>query len=232
MTLAVAVAAGVGSALAYGAGTAGQHAAAYIGEADAGRLADLLKNRRWLLASAGDVIGILLQLVALGSGPVVLVQPILVLSLPVAVVLRSWFGAPRPSRTDLLNCLAVIVGLALFFFLLGEPHRGARIGPAAAGWTSLVALVAGGLAVLVTRHKPPVPRAVVFGVVAGCWFGVVSVLIEAVASVCTATPAWAGSGARSAWCRWPAWWCWRSAATCWFRSASSSGRSGRAFRRT
>ena len=185
MSLTLAVAAGLGSALAYGAGTAGQHAAAYTGAdcADAGKLLDLVRNPRWLLASAGDVLGILLQLVALGNGPVVLVQPLLVLSLPVAVVIRTFFGEPRPSRTDLANCAVLIVGLCIFFALLGEPHRGRIIGEQAAGWVSALALLGGVVAIAVTARCRPVPRAITFGTVAGCWFGLVSVLIEAVSSV-------------------------------------------------
>ncbi|MEO9239976.1 MAG: hypothetical protein ABI418_18020, partial [Jatrophihabitantaceae bacterium] len=58
MSLTLAVAAGLGSALAYGAGTAGQHAAAYTGRTDAGELAELIRNPRWLLASVADVLGI------------------------------------------------------------------------------------------------------------------------------------------------------------------------------
>ena len=42
----LALIAALASALAYGVGTAGQHAAAYCGEVDAGRLADLLRNPR------------------------------------------------------------------------------------------------------------------------------------------------------------------------------------------
>jgi len=183
VSLTLAVVAGLGSALAYGAGTAGQHAEAYTGEADAGRLVDLARNPRWLLASLGDVVGIALQLLALANGPVVLVQPMLVLSLPVAVVLRSFFGAPKPSRADLANCLVVILGLALFFVLLGEPRRGSIISTQATAWTALLSLVAGGMAIAAVRNRAPVPRAITFGAVAGCWFGVVSVLIEAVSSV-------------------------------------------------
>lgn len=183
MSAAVAVAAGLGSALAYGAGTAGQHAAAYTGTADAGRLLDLLRNPRWLLATAGDVVGVVLQVLALANGAVVLVQPLLVLSLPVAVLLRSFFGVPRPSATDLLECGAVVAGLGLFFGLLGEPGRGRVIGPQAAAWVPAAAVLAGGLAIVTVRSRPPVPRAATFGVVAGCWFGVVGVLVEAVSSV-------------------------------------------------
>jgi hypothetical protein len=179
----LAVAAGIGSALAYGAGTAGQHAAAYTGEVDAGRLADLLRNPRWLLATVGDLLGAGLQIVALSNGAVVLVQPLLVLSLPVAVVLRSWFGAPPPTRRDLGNCLLLIAALSLFFVLLGEPRRGRIIDTTAAAWTTTAAMALGALAITAVRQRPPVPRVIVFGVVAGSWFGVVSVLIEAVTKV-------------------------------------------------
>jgi hypothetical protein len=185
VSLTLAVAAGLGSALAYGAGTAGQHAVAYTGSqcADAGELRKLACDRRWLLASGGDLVGIALQLLALANGPVVLIQPLLVVSLPVAVVLRSAFGGPRASRPDLGHCLLLILGLALFFLLLGEPHRGRIIGTQAASLTLAAALVGGGLAIAAVRHRRPAARAVVFGAVAGCWFGAVSVLIEAVSSV-------------------------------------------------
>lgn len=188
MSAAVAIAAGLGSALAYGAGTAGQHAVAYTGRADAGRLLDLTRNPRWLLATAGDVVGVVLQVLALANGAVVLVQPLLVLSLPVAVLLRSWFGAPRPSRADLGNCAVLVGGLGLFFALLGEPGRGRVIGAQVTAWVAVAAVTAGVLAIAATRDRSPVPRAVTFGVVAGCWFGVVGVLVEAVSSV------WEGAG--------------------------------------
>jgi hypothetical protein len=181
----LAVAAGLLSALAYGAGTAGQHAVAYTGSqrADAAELRKLAGDRRWLLATGGDLAGIALQLLALANGPVVLVQPLLVVSLPIAVVLRSAFGGPRASRRDLGHCLLLVLGLALFFLLLGEPARGQIIGARAAGLTSAAALIGGGLLLVAVRHRRPAPRAVVVGVVAGCWFGVVSVLVEALASV-------------------------------------------------
>jgi hypothetical protein len=185
MSIAIALVAGVGSAIAYGAGTAGQHAEAYTGtgHTDAGRLADLLRSPRWLASTAGDGVGVLLQIIALSNGPVVLVQPLLVLALPVAVALRAAFGGPPPSRTDLGYCGLVILALGGFFGLLGEPARGHVISTGATAWTAGIAFVGGLLAILVVRSCSPIKRAVVFGVVAGCWFGVVSVLIEAVSAV-------------------------------------------------
>jgi hypothetical protein len=46
-----------------------------------------------------------------------------------------------------------------------------------------VALVVGGLALLAARRLTPARRAVVFGAVAGSWFGVVSVLVNAASVV-------------------------------------------------
>lgn len=179
----VALAAALASAVAYGVGTAGQHASAFCGEVSGRGLAELLRDRRWLLSSIGDLAGVLLQLVALGYGPVVLVQPVLVLSLPVAVLVGSWFGLPRPRRVDLVRCGLLVAGLGLFFACLGHPARGAIISSATAGLTAAVALAVGASAILLTRHRSAVPRAVVFGAVAGSWFGVVSVLMEAVSEV-------------------------------------------------
>ncbi|HEY2043000.1 MAG TPA: DMT family transporter [Jatrophihabitans sp.] len=183
MSIAIAVGAGLCSALAYGTATAAQHAAAYTGEVDAGRLKDLLRNRRWLLGTAGDVLAIVLQLIALGNGPVVLVQPLLVLCLPVAVLLRSRFGAPPPSRRNLADCALLVLAVGAFFVLIGSPHRGRIIDTHAAAWISLAALGLGGIAIAAVHRRPPIPRAAMFGAVAGCWFGLVSVLIEAVASL-------------------------------------------------
>jgi drug/metabolite transporter (DMT)-like permease len=183
VSIAIAVGAGICSALAYGTGTAAQHAAAYTGEVDAGRLKDLLRNRRWLFGTAGDVLGLLLQLVALGNGPVVLVQPLLVLCLPVAVVLRSRFGAPPPSRRNLADCALLVIAVGVFFAAIGTPQRGHILHTNAAVWTWLAALGIGAVAVAAVRKRPPIPRAAVFGTVAGCWFGLASVLIAAVASV-------------------------------------------------
>jgi drug/metabolite transporter (DMT)-like permease len=182
-SVALAVATGLGSAAAYGAATAGQHAVAYRGQADVGGLLELLRDPRWLAAAAGDGIGVVLQIVALDSGPVVLVQPLLVLALPVAVVLRSLFGSPPPTRTDLIACALLVLAVAGFFGLLGEPHRGRIISTATAAMTVGVAAVAGCTSVLLARRRSPVQRAVVFGAVAGCWFGLVGVLIEAVSAV-------------------------------------------------
>src|SRR6185437_1929321 len=102
MSLAVAIPCGIAAAVAYGGATAVQHSAAHTGtgEADAVGLLRLLTSPRWWLSVAGDGVGLLLQVVALATGPVVLIQPLLVLALPVSLIVGFLIGRPRPSASD------------------------------------------------------------------------------------------------------------------------------------
>jgi hypothetical protein len=183
MAIAVAVAAGLAAAVAYGISTAGQHAATFTGCLDGRKIVQLFRDRLWLAATLGDVLGALLQVVALSNGPVLMVQPLLILSLPIAVLARAHFGGPRPSRQQLRLCGLLVLALSGFFLLLGEPNRGRTIELAATIWTTILFVLGGLGAVALARNCRPVPRAAVFGVVAGAWFGFVSVLIEAVSHV-------------------------------------------------
>lgn len=180
MSISVAIAAGTAAALAYGVGTAGQHASAYCGQTDARGLAALTRDPRWLIASCCDVLGVVLHIIALANGPVVLIQPIPVLSLPIAILVGRWFGLPKPGRAALINCALVVLGLAVFFALIGQPGQGRVITGTAAGWSTGAALVLGLAVLAATWARGPVARTVALGAVAGCWFGVASVLVAGV----------------------------------------------------
>ncbi|MDT4899261.1 MAG: hypothetical protein QOJ78_191, partial [Pseudonocardiales bacterium] len=91
MSLAVAIPFGVASAVVYGASIVVQHRtvqehASEGGEASATRLLQLVRHPVFLLAIAGDAVGFLLQIIALSTGPVVIVQPLVVLMLPVSLL--------------------------------------------------------------------------------------------------------------------------------------------------
>jgi drug/metabolite transporter (DMT)-like permease len=184
VSLLVAIPFGVAAAIAYGAATAVQHQAAHTGtgEADAGGLLRLLRDPRWLLSIGGDTIGLVFQVIALATGPVVLIQPLLVLTLPVSLFVGYLLGGPSPRRGDYLACLAIICGLAVFFVLLGTPGEGHPPKPRAILATVVIAVLAGGaLCALVSRQGPTL-RAGVYGGVAGAWFGTVGVLLNASAT--------------------------------------------------
>jgi drug/metabolite transporter (DMT)-like permease len=184
VSLVVAVPFGIAAAIAYGAATAVQHQAAHTGTglADARRLVRLLRDPRWLLSIGGDSIGLVFQVIALATGPVVLIQPLLVLTLPMSLFTGYLLGGPTPRRGDYLACLSIIGGLAVFFVLLGTPGKGHDPKPHAIVATIVIALLAGGaLCALVSRQGPTL-RAGVYGGVAGAWFGTVGVLLNGAAT--------------------------------------------------
>jgi hypothetical protein len=185
MSLAVAGPAALAAAFAYGAATAVQHDAAHTGsgEASAGRLVQLVRDPRWLMSVGGDAVGLVLQVIALATGPVVLVQPLLVLSVAVALPVGVLLGGPRPSRGDVLAGLAVIAALAVFFALIGDPGSGDLLRPRVAAMTAAIALIVGAVGCAAVHGQPPPVRAVAFGAAAGSGFGVVGVLLNATADV-------------------------------------------------
>jgi drug/metabolite transporter (DMT)-like permease len=197
MSLAIAVPAAIAAAIAYGGSTAVQHDAAQakaaqanaaeqarsgqacLGQASADGLVSLLRDPRWLLSVGGDAIGLILQVVALSTGPVVLVQPLLVLAVAVALPVGWALGGPRPGRGDVLAAAAVIGALAVFFVIVGDPGSGDRLVPRTAALTAAVTLLGGGLVCLSVHGRAAPIRAVAFGATAGAGFGVVGVLLNA-----------------------------------------------------
>ena len=122
MSLAVAVPLGIASALVYGTSIVFQHGEANThGTEDAKRLVSLLRNPRWLMAIGGDFVGFLLQIAALSAGPVVVIQPLVVLMLPVALVVGWLPGGPRPARSTTSAAWRIIGGLGVFLLLIGTP---------------------------------------------------------------------------------------------------------------
>jgi drug/metabolite transporter (DMT)-like permease len=203
MSLAVAVPCAVASGLAYGTATAVQHRAAHrgSGRADARGVLRLARDPRWLGAVGGDVVGLVLQVVALATGPVVLVQPLLVLAVPVALPVGRLLGGPAPTWRDYAACAGILGSLAAFFALVGDPGPASALSATSATWALVVAAVVGAVLLLAVNRgrgerAPGHPgamasrtvRAAVYGAVAGAWFGLVGVLLDAVAT------AWQRSG--------------------------------------
>jgi drug/metabolite transporter (DMT)-like permease len=182
--LVVAVPFGVASAIVYGASIVIQHRTAQEhaegdGEASAAGLLRLVRNPTWLLAIAGDFIGFLLQIVALATGPVVVIQPLVVLMLPVSLGVSFALGGHRPRMGDYLGVLGVLGGLAVFLALIGHPGGGHVPRPRYLGMAIiLVVLIGAFLCVAVTgRHR--VIRGAMYGGVAGAYFGTLAVMVDA-----------------------------------------------------
>lgn len=200
MSLAVALPCAALSAVFYGASTAVQHTRANAGaeRGDAADLVRLLRDPRWLLSVGGDVVGLVLQVVALSTGPVVLVQPLLVLAVPVALPVGRLLGGKRPRPSDYLACAAIIAGLSLFFGVVGNPGLAKPLTAEMAAASVVLALLLGSALCGAVRGRSPSTRAAVYGAVAGGWFGLVGVLLDA-ASAAWRAAGWQGPGAISGW---------------------------------
>jgi hypothetical protein len=188
MSLAVAVPLGIASAVVYGVSIVVQHRRANSGsgEENAGHLLSLLRDPIWLLAIGGDLVGFLLQIGALATGPVVVIQPLVVLMLPVSLLAAALLGGPRPQFGDYLGSVAVIGGLSLFLAMLDySTRRHTRI-PHTPNGTHLAFAVLGVVVVgvalcLAVRGRGATLRGAMYGGVAGACFGTLGVLVNTAA---------------------------------------------------
>lgn len=187
MSLLVALPCGVASAAVYGASIVVQHSSAQQHAGDGGQVSAaglwaMLRHPIFLLAIGGDAIGFVLQIVALSTGPVVLVQPLVVLMLPVSLGVSVLLGGRRPRAGDYLGVLGVLGGLAAFLILIGHPGAGHVPGPRVLGTAVILVLLIGlGLAAAVTG-RTRIVRGATFGVVAGMCFGALAVMVDAASS--------------------------------------------------
>jgi drug/metabolite transporter (DMT)-like permease len=175
---------GVGSAVVYGASIVVQHRAAQehaddTGSASAAGLFRLARNPVWLLAIAGDFIGFLLQLVALSTGPVVVIQPLVVLMLPVSLFVSALLGWHHPRPRDYLGVVLVVAGLAVFLGLIGHPAHGHGAHPRVLAMTIALSLAAGFVLCFAVLGRDRVFRGAMYGLVAGGLFGTVAVMVNA-----------------------------------------------------
>ena len=184
MSVAVAIPLGVASAAVYGTSIVVQHRASHTGgDEDARHLMRLLRNPTWLVAIAGDFVGFLLNIAALSAGPVVLIQPLVVLMLPVALVVGWRMGGPRPHTADWLGSAGIIVGLATFLALVGQPGEGHTPKARYVALAIVSVLVVGALISLLVLKRGATLRGSVYGVSAGIYFGTLGVMVDGASNV-------------------------------------------------
>jgi drug/metabolite transporter (DMT)-like permease len=178
--LPAAIALGIASAVVYGTSIVVQHRVVHNMRTPGWRgVVQIVKSPIWLLAVGGDLCGFILQVGALSLGPVVIVQPLAVLMLPVALVVGYAFGSPKPTRSDYGACAMLTGGLAGFLWIVGDTGQGEvpdtkRI---AGVLILVVALVLG--VCFVSVSLPRVPRGAVLGGAAGVCWGTLAVFVNA-----------------------------------------------------
>jgi hypothetical protein len=181
------------SALSFATSTVVQHRAVSSASAAPGRrralrlVLGVLTNRVWLAGQVAAVAGIVLHALALRSGAVVLVQPLLSAGLVISLVLgaladRGHPGRRTPVRAEWLAAGVVVLGLTVFL-LTARPAPGTTTGRPGV----LVATTVGELLLCAAAYgwsrRPRAPhRALALGIAAGSGFGVTGLLLKDVVS--------------------------------------------------
>ena len=137
----------------------------------------------WLAGIAAYGIAYLVQAAALGSGQIVVVQPVLATTIVFALPLGVWLSHQRVSRRDVFAAVAVTVGLGAFL-LFSDPGGGRESAPTAE-WLLAGGAVIGGVVALVAagRGSAGAFKAALLGTAAGLTFGLVSCLTKEVVEV-------------------------------------------------
>lgn len=133
----------------------------------------------WWVGAVTAVAGFVLQAAALATGPVLLVQPIIVLAVAFAIPMDAAFSKVRIQPGQWLWAGLLVTGVAAFV-VFARPVR-SKIGPQT--WI-LALVVCVLLAILVamvvhSERSPGTHRALLRGTVAGSMFGIAAVLVNA-----------------------------------------------------
>ena len=131
----------------------------------------LVRTPVWLAGGALQVVGWILQAAALDEGELMIVQPIIMLSLVIALPFGVWLTGQRVGRRELAGASATVLGLAVFV-VVSRPAEGTDTGSVEA-WvvSTLVVAALVGVLTLAVRHRPPGVAAVLLGTASGVLFG-------------------------------------------------------------
>lgn len=148
------------------------------------RLLWLLVRRRpvWGAGIASIVAGFILQVFALGNGPLAVVQLVILMELPFTLIGAWLVLGGRLQVREWSAIVAMSAGLVVMLFTLA-PTGGDPFSADPRAWliglTVTVALILG--LVIVGRRRSPAARTALFGVAAGAASGLIAVLAKAVA---------------------------------------------------
>lgn len=141
---------------------------------------DLLHNRSWFGGIAAVTCGFLLQATALGGGELAVVEPILILELPMTILLAWLVFHGRLTSREWFAVGGMTVGLGVLIYALSPSGGRAASVPL---WIWLVALggagaVAAALVWWGRRTPTDAARAAIYGVATGLGFGVTAALMK------------------------------------------------------
>lgn len=181
----LAVVCALGSAVLYALASVLQHRGAIAQPDDqslrVGLLVRLARQPAWLTGLACDGGGYALQFVALGHGPIIIVQTLLVCGLLFALPIGAAWGGRRLDRGDWIGAGLVCAGLAVFL-AVANPASG-RSDAGTGSWVALLITVAVVAAALTAGSLGPDARrrAVLLAGATGVIYGLAAALTKTTA---------------------------------------------------
>ena len=144
-----------------------------------GLLTQLARRPRWVVGMGADVGGYVFEALALGSGTLVLVEPILACSLLMSLFLGWAINRRHVSRAGWTAAVVLAIGVSLFLSLVA-PTKGINTAPTRS-WLIAAPSIAAFVVVCVAlaRSAAGTNRAVFLGLAAGTLFGASAVLTKA-----------------------------------------------------
>lgn len=167
-----------------------QHAAsAGASETHRGRdlVVFLIRQPLWLLGWAAAAGGFAFQAVALHSGQLSIVQPLLVTELVFALFLRRYWVHQHIAKTAWTAALLTCASLTVFL-TAAEPHGG-HLQPDAADWASAMAFFGSSVTALavLARWGSPIRRAALYATAAAITWALMAAFIKATTDVLVAS---------------------------------------------
>ncbi|WP_433782748.1 DMT family transporter [Actinomycetospora sp. CA-101289] len=147
-------------------------------------LGNLVRHPVWLAGAVLSLAGLSTHVVALSLGEITVVQPVLVLELPFAVIIAAWLSRERLAARDGWAIVLMAVGVAVFVSCLaptgGDPGS---VSPGAWAVGLGVLLTGAGVLTLAGARTTANRRAGLLGAAAGVGYGATAVLVSAVGAV-------------------------------------------------
>jgi hypothetical protein len=143
----------------------------------------LFRQPLWLLGWVAAAAGFAFQAVALHSGQLSIVQPLLVTELVFVLVVRRFWVHQHIAKMAWTAALITCAALAVFL-TVAQPHGG-HLRPDAADWLSALAVFGGAVAVLAVtaRWGSPVRRAALYATAASITWALMAAFIKATTDV-------------------------------------------------
>jgi drug/metabolite transporter (DMT)-like permease len=162
----------IAAAIAFAVGTVLQQKGTLsTSDSDARFLVQILKKPVWLIGMLCQVLGWILQAMALDRASLVVVQSLCAMSLVVALPLGVWLTHQVAGLREISGALLTLAGLIVFLGA-GQPQGGTNNPSAATWWVACIAiLVLVGVLFLVGKRMSGAERAIMLGLAAGVGFG-------------------------------------------------------------